>query len=156
MPLAVDLDRADSIAKHPLGGKYEDPLNGATYRYIKNKDHTTVAGQCVVRQSDVAWEVTNDFSDSHATLPVGVGLVQIILTDGQYGWMQTGGYNRVAIPHAIAATLAEGLAIVADTANDGNIDQMADGEEDIIIGYSLATVANSTACPVGDAFINIE
>lgn len=150
----ADLDRADATAAVLLGQLHTDLL-GRKFRYIKYDDGSgniaAIAGGGVSFLDSSLWVVTGDISDASPVQPAG--FTQAALTNGQYGWMQTGGKNRVAI--TTDGGVADGHALVLDSGNDNDVDTMADGEEEQVIGF--ATEADSgTSLAVNGAQITIE
>lgn len=152
----VNLDVIDTIQKHPLGAKYEDPLSGATFRYVSyDPDETTVdgtAGGAVVFADNVQWEVTEDVSDASVSQPAG--FLQAVLTAGDFGWIQRSGYNRKSIE--TLGQVSDGDKVIMDSANNGEVDTMAAGEEHNVVGFAVFTAATITTLAIGDLMIVIE
>jgi len=153
--MALDLDVIDTIPQYNLGAKYEDPISGAIYRYVKYDDGTAVtatAGAPVQFLSNSKWVVSGDLSEQADTQ--AAGFVQAALADTNYGWIQRAGYNRKVI--TTDGSVADGEALVADVSNDAQVDTMAAGEEDAIMGVALAADSTASTLAAGNVIINME
>jgi hypothetical protein len=76
--------------------------------------------------------VNNNFAGGTGlgTIPTGIAIAA--LAENYYGWVQVGGVATCITNGSVAS----GEYVVNDTANDGDLDTMADGEEEQVLGYS--------------------
>lgn len=115
--------------------------DGKIYKYVQYD--TGAAGAAAVA-GEVAYyytldgyknnQVTSDLSDS---LEIGAGVLQAVMTDGQYGWVQIKGPATLSI--ALTGGV-DGDALTPTGATDGTLD------------VNVATAANTHICAwAGDA-----
>lgn len=126
--LGAELDRVDTTAAFPLGTIYRDNA-GKAYKYVQ---YETAAGAVAAVAGNVCYYyapggasagattvVTSDLSDSAG---VGAGVLQAVLTDGAYGWIQIRG--PATLTPALTAG-ADGNALTAVGSTDGTLDVSA-------------------------------
>lgn len=110
-----------------LGDIYMDS-DGKRYKFVKYNNGqavAAVAGNFVYYHAASGTsageinEVTMDLSDS---ANVGAGVLQAVIADGSYGWIQT--YGPATLTTALTAG-ADGNALTAVGATDGTIDVSA-------------------------------
>jgi len=133
--LGRPITNVDSAALYALGKLYFDFSTGNAYRYVEG-DGTLTGDTLAAIQSvswmDDGWEVTNDISAGLGVCaPAGVCISSI--TEGAFGWIQVAGQAEMQGDGSVAA----GEAVVLDSANDGKVDTMADGEEEQVFGAAL-------------------
>lgn len=112
--------------------------NGNIYRYVQILEGTAAVA---VKAGDVAYYsstdktiVNIDLSDV-ATNVQAAGIIQAVVTDTYYGWiLVSGDYATVNTDGGVAAA---GEALVGHSV-DGEVDTFADGEEEQVVGVSLA------------------
>ena len=116
--------RVDTSQEWALGtiGQTSD---GKLYKYMQWDDGSAVAAVA----GEVAYyytldgyknnQVTSDVSDS---VGIGAGVIQAVMTDGQFGWFQIKGVATLTI--ALTAG-ADGNALTAVGADDGTLDVSA-------------------------------
>ena len=156
--MAVNLDAIDSKQQHPLGHKYEDPLSFSIFRYIKydngTDNLTPSVGDGTVWFDTTLGKATSDYSDASVTQPAG--FLQAALTDAKFGWIQTRGINRKDI--TTDTGVVDNNKLVLDSANDGHVDTMLDGEEEQVVAVALKDDGDTTetVLDAGQAFIEIE
>jgi hypothetical protein len=83
--------------------------------------------------------VTSDLSDSAG---LGAGVLQAVLADGEYGWIQIRG--RATITPALTAGV-DGNALTAVGASDGTLDVSA-LVSDVIVAYAVDASAKIILC----------
>lgn len=124
---AAQLTGAEAGKAPKLGDIYVD-YTGKRYKFVKYNNGQAVAAVagnfCYYHAASGAsagenTEVTMDLSDSAG---VGAGVLQAIIGDGEYGWIQTGG---VATLTTALTAGADGNALTAVGATDGTIDVSA-------------------------------
>lgn len=158
----VDVTRIDSEAKFPLGAKYTPVDGNEEYRYVKynqgSNSVTATAGYLAYfvgagTSTPEFGEVTCDYNSAttYVTLTsLPAGFFQSALTDGDYGWVQTKGRNKVAM--LTDGNVAQGNEIVADASANGRV-KPAGGV--VVVAFALAADA-STAQAIGTAICNVK
>jgi hypothetical protein len=120
--VGMDLTQVDTTAEFELGsvGQTSD---GKEYRYCQYEAGSAatagVAGEVAYYDGAAAsstFVVTSDVSDS---VNIGAGVLQTIMADSEYGWLQTRGPATLTI--ALTAG-ADGNALTAVGAGDGTLD----------------------------------
>jgi len=123
--VGMDLTQVDTSELFELGsvGRTSD---GKLFRYCQYEAGAAavsgVAGEVAYYDGAAAsqtYVVTSDVSDS---VNIGAGVLQAILADGEYGWLQTRGPATLTI--ALTAG-ADGNALTAVGAGDGTLDVSA-------------------------------
>lgn len=143
----------------PLGALGTDQ-DGNLYRFIKYNDGdgapgSTTAGYLLVYLDTGfdRWEATDDLNSStiKAVLQAPAGFVQAALTDGEYGWAQISGYNKVAM--LTDEGISQGEQLMAHATTTGAVDSH-DAAAKAVVGVALEadTVA---ALSAGQALITI-
>ena len=142
--LTQALTFSGSTALHAMGTIYFDYENAKAYRYSKVAAAVTndviAITESVCADSGGVFYVNNDFAEGTGlgvATPMGVAISQI--SEGYYGWMQVGGVATVITDGSVAA----GEALVLDSSNDGDVDTMADGEEEQVFGFATADDADT-------------
>jgi len=136
--LLYPLTHVSSSALYDLGQVYHDNTTGRIYRYVKAA--AACATDVITLLHAVCWDeggewiVNNDFAAGTGlgvTAPAGV--IIAALPEGYYGWIQQSG-----LAYCIGdGSIAKGEAVVLDSANDGQLDTMGDGEEEQVIGAAI-------------------
>lgn len=130
----TSVDDLEGIGQH----RYED---GKWYKWVRYEDGTgvvaAVAGNvCYYRQEDFTPPghadsvVESDLSDSNF---VGAGVLQAVIADGSYGWIQIKGLATITT--ALTAG-ADGNALTAVGTTDGTLDVVA-ADTSVIVAYAL-------------------
>lgn len=125
--ITPDLDAVDTSAKFKLGTTTEH--DGKTYKYVQ---YETGAGAVAAVAGNFCYyyaaggtsagdltKVTSDLSDSAG---VGAGVLQAVIGDGEYGWIQT--WGPATLTTALTAG-ADGNALTPVGATDGTLDVSA-------------------------------
>jgi hypothetical protein len=147
--IGIDVTNVSTTAKFKLGTVAGDiGTNGPqkNYKYIKyNAATAAVAGVA----GEVAYyylaggyadsEVTSDVSDS---VNVGAGVLQAVMADATYGWVQIGGPATLSI--ALTAG-ADGNALTAVGAGDGTLD-VSGAVTDAICAFADDISAKEIVC----------
>jgi hypothetical protein len=141
----VILDRVDTSPEFDLGEIFWDTGN-KVYKYVK---YDTGAGSVAAVAGNVAYyylasgydahTVTSDLSDS---VNLGAGVLQAVVGDGQYGWIQIKGAATVTT--ALTAG-ADGNALTAVGATDGTLDVSA-AVTDVVCAYADDISAKEIIC----------
>jgi hypothetical protein len=146
--MGMDLTAVDSTAKFAPGciGRTED---GKLYKYVQ---YETAAGNVAAVAGNVCYYfapsgasagattvVTSDLSDSAG---LGAGVLQAVITDGAYGWIQIKG--AATITPALTAG-ADGNALTAVGATDGTLDVSA-LVTDAVVAYAVDASAKIILC----------
>jgi hypothetical protein len=154
----ADLDMAHDTQMFQLGAKYTEDRNSFRYVQYNEGDGAVdgVAGRLVIGLDSgyPDWEVSMDYSTAVITgIPNDPrGMLQVALTDGQFGWAQTGGRNRVA-GIAGAGAVAQGAILMKHAATDGAIDTWAAGKR---VGVALEAKGAANAMAIGTMRIELE
>lgn len=123
--IGADFDLVTSTQEFALGtvGQKHD---GGLYKYITyNEASAAVAGVAgevtyyIAGTGYAANDVTSDLSDADTT-PVGAGVLQAVMNDNEFGWIQIKGHATLSI--AISGTTADGNALTPTGADDGSLD----------------------------------
>lgn len=146
--MGMNLTTVDSSPAFELGsvGRTDD---GKLYKYVQ---YETAAGAVAAVAGNVCYYyapsgasagsttvVTSDLSDSAG---LGAGVLQAVLTDGAYGWIQIRG--TATITPALTAG-ADGNALTAVGATDGTLDVSA-AVTDAIVAYAVDASAKIIKC----------
>jgi hypothetical protein len=133
--VGVKTDVIDSAPAFKLG-QLARTYDGKVYKYVQYDSGAgsvaAVAGQVVyyyLASGYNAHKVTSDLSDS---VELGAGVLQSVLTDGAYGWIQIRGPATLSI--ALTAG-ADGDALTATGTTDGTLD-VAAAATDHICAYA--------------------
>lgn len=126
--IGMKLDRVDTSPAFALGSVGRDD-DGKQYKYVQ---YETAAGAVAAVAGNVCYyyaasgasagdttKVTSDLSDSAG---VGAGVLQAVITDGAYGWIQTKG--PATLTTALTAG-ADGNALTPVGSTDGTLDVSA-------------------------------
>lgn len=143
-PAAVgpNLDICTDDQQFPLGTVIDGP-QGKRYRYVQFQDAITyVAGHVVCRgAAETDYKVTNDANLMNAGLaPEGVVFQSTPPTENQYGWIQIAGVATVLIG---SAAVIAGDWLKVDGTTDGAADEATPGTDEALVGYALATIADT-------------
>jgi hypothetical protein len=150
--VGVNLTRTYSSLADPacpgLGDRYTDQ-DGKQYRFYQ---YNTAAGSIAAVAGNVAYfyapggvsagattVITSDLSDS---ANVGAGVLQAVIANGYYGWVQTRG--QATLNTALTAG-ADGNALTAVGATDGTLDVSA-LVTDAIVAYAIDASAKIVMC----------
>lgn len=146
--LGIDLTANDATPKFEAGsiGRTDD---GKLYKYVQ---YNSGAGAVAAAVGNVAYYyapsgasagattvVTSDLSDSAG---LGAGVLQAVLTSGNYGWVQIRG--AATITPALTAG-ADGNALTAVGATDGTLDVSA-LVTDAVVAYAVDASAKIIMC----------
>jgi hypothetical protein len=146
--LGVDVTATATIPQFTVGSKYEDQ-NGKVYKYVQ---YETAAGAVAAVAGNVAYYyapsgasagattvVTSDLSDSAG---LGAGVLQAVIADGSYGWIQIRG--PATLTPALTAG-ADGNALTVVGATDGTLDVSA-AVTDAIVAFAVDASAKIIMC----------
>ena len=165
MPVTVEnvsLTRIDSTAQYKLGTLHREAGDEFQYVYFHQGDGEVdgVAGQLVYYAASGTttvpnYTVTMDYDTTTAidtTIQNAAGFLQAALTNGKYGWIQTKGFNRIAMLTGGGVAAGE---VLIPTATNGAVDGVAaTAVTTRDIGHAL--VADSgTAQAIGTAYISM-
>lgn len=126
-------------------GELGQTADGKVYKYVK---YNQGAGSVAAVAGNVAYyygsagadtEVTSDLSDSSS---VGAGVLQAVIGNGEYGWVQVKG--TATLTPALTAG-ADGNALTPVGATDGTLDVSA-AVTDAICAYALDASAKIIKC----------
>lgn len=146
--MGMDLTAVDSTPKFKAGaiGRTDD---GKLYKYVQ---YETAAGNVAAVAGNICYYyapsgasagattvVTSDLSDSAG---LGAGVLQAVITDGAYGWIQIRG--AATITPALTAG-ADGNALTAVGATDGTLDVSA-LVTDAVVAYAVDASAKIIMC----------
>lgn len=144
----VILDQVDTEAQFDLGEIFWGVGNKA-YKYVR---YETAAGNVAAVAGNVCYYfapsgasagattvVTSDLSDSAG---LGAGVLQAVIPDGSYGWIQIKGH--ATITPALTAG-ADGNALTAVGATDGTLDVSA-AVTDAVVAYAVDASAKIIMC----------
>lgn len=146
--MGMDLTAVDSTPKFKAGaiGRTDD---GKLYKYVQ---YETAAGNVAAVAGNICYYyapsgasagattvVTSDLSDSAG---LGAGVLQAVITDGAYGWVQIRG--AATITPALTAG-ADGNALTAVGATDGTLDVSA-LVTDAVVAYAVDASAKIIMC----------
>lgn len=138
--MGIDLTRIDTSAAFELGTVAWDD-SGKAYKYLQYKEGTAavdgVAGEVAYYLATDGYknsQVTSDLSD---TDEIGAGVLQAIMSEDEFGWLQVKGFATLSI--ALTAGV-DGDPLTPTGAGDGTLD------------VNVATAANTDICAwAGDA-----
>ena len=144
----VILTANDTTPKFTPGVVYQ-ASNGKKYKYVQ---YNTAAGAVAAVAGNIAYYyapggvsagatavVTSDLSDSAG---LGAGVLQAVLANSEYGWVQVTG--TATITPALTAG-ADGNALTAVGATDGTLDVSA-LVTDAIVAYAVDASAKIIMC----------
>lgn len=146
--MGMDLTAVDASAEFEPGaiGRTDD---GKLYKYVQ---YETGAGAVAAVAGNVCYYyapsgasagattvVTSDLSDSAG---LGAGVLQAVITDGAYGWIQIRG--AATLTTALTAG-ADGNALTAVGATDGTLDVSA-LVTDAVVAYAVDASAKIVMC----------
>lgn len=146
--LGIDLTTNDSTPKFKPGsiGRTDD---GKLYKYVR---YNSGVGAVAAVAGNVAYYyapsgtsagattvVTSDLSDSAG---LGAGVLQTVITSGNYGWVQVSG--AATITPALTAG-SDGNALTAVGATDGTLDVSA-LVTDAVVAYAVDASAKIIMC----------
>jgi len=144
----VNLTRVDTDPMFTLGLVYQ-AASGKKYKYVQ---YDTGAGGIAAVAGNVCYyyapggvsagsttKVTSDLSDS---ANVGAGVLQAVITDEAYGWIQVTG--AATLTTALTAG-ADGNALTAVGATDGTLDVSA-LVTDSVCAYAIDASAKIVMC----------
>lgn len=155
--VGAEIERAytsGEAQKFRMGQVYYDE-SGCPHVFVKYDEGSgSVAGTAglFVCQQDNGlqrWDVTCDLDDADAIVDLPVGQLRATLADGEYGFAQCKGLNKVAI--TTDGSVAQGNACVLTT-GDGTIQAWASGQR-VPCGVALAA-DSSTTLAIGAFFID--
>lgn len=146
--IGVDVTATSTTAQFTVGSKYQDQ-NGKVYKYVQ---YETGAGPVAAVAGNVCYYyapggasagattvVTSDLSDSAG---LGAGVLQSVIADGSYGWIQIRG--PATITPALTAG-ADGNALTAVGATDGTLDVSA-LVTDAVVAFAVDASAKIIMC----------
>lgn len=122
--------------------------DGKVYKYLQYVEGTAavagVAGEVAYYYEDsgqVDNKVTSDVSD--CTGEIGAGVLQVAMTDLEYGWLQIKGAATLTI--ALTAG-ADGDSLCGTGAGDGTLDLSVAAETDHICAQAIDATAKIISC----------
>lgn len=146
--LGINTTAVDTIPQF-TPGSIGQTSDGKKYKYVQ---YETAVGNVAAVAGNIAYYyaaggvsagattvVTSDLSDSAG---LGAGVLQAVLTDGAYGWVQISG--AATITPALTAG-ADGNALTAVGATDGTLDVSA-LVTDAIVAYAVDASAKIIMC----------
>jgi len=146
--MGMNLTAIDTIPQF-TPGSIGQTADGKKYKYVQ---YDTGAGPVAAAAGNVAYYyapggvsagattvVTSDLSDSAG---LGAGVLQAVLTDGAYGWVQISG--SATLTTALTAG-ADGNALTAVGSTDGTLDVSA-LVTDSIVAYAVDASAKIIMC----------
>lgn len=146
--MGMDLTAVDTTPQFTAGsiGRTDD---GKLYKYVK---YNVGAGAVAAVAGNICYyyapsgasagattEVTSDLSDSAG---LGAGVLQAVITNGAYGWIQIRG--AATITPALTAG-ADGNALTAVGATDGTLD-VSGLVTDAVVAYAVDASAKIIMC----------
>lgn len=144
-PRTVDHERP----LYDVGGTYY--WAGRYFRYFKFVDAVTyAAGHSVAHASANGTAVSNDRSGGSSIGDVPAGVCLRAMTQNHYGFVQVSGWGLV--PLLTDGGVVAGDALVLHTV-DGQVDTMADTEENEVFAWALADDDSSGYVAAGSYFI---
>lgn len=121
----VLVTRVDAEAQFTLGEIYEG-ANGKTYKYITYSEEAAatdgVAGEVAYYVAAAGYANNDVTSDVSASDNVGAGVLQAVMSDNEFGWVQIEGPATLTI--ALTAG-GDGAKLTAVGAGDGTLDVSA-------------------------------
>jgi len=130
-------------------GQVTTDKDGKKYKYFRYKEATAavdgVAGEVAYyhapsgASAGATTDVTSDLSDSSE---VGAGVLQVAMSDDEWGWFQIKGPATLSI--ALTGG-ADGDPLGPNGATDGTLD-VADAATDTICAYAIDADANIILC----------
>ncbi len=139
----------------PVGTIREEPpgyggVAPKRYRFVKNNTVSAfVVGEVVVRGDGLTGYLGLKPSTSQRTRQRVLGFVQHAIAAGSFGWIQCGGFGTVKAQAGSGLTADTNFVVSNGTA--GTVEDMAAGDEHLVIGQSAAAIA---AGATGTAFID--
>ena len=142
----------------PPGFRFESRDGRVRYKFVLVEDADLVVGEAVCYTThDNGYEVTADRSGGTSDNAQPAGLTNVIIVDGDFGWIQTYGLNESAMITDGGVSANDDLMAHAST--DGGLDTAndADGTADTPagqrFGHALAD-DTSTALAIGEVFLD--
>lgn len=142
----ADISRIDTEQKFKLGSVFQD-YDGKVYKYLQYIEGTAavdgVAGEVAYYYEDsgpIDGKVSSDVSD--CTGSVGAGVLQAIMSNEEYGWLQIKGPATLSI--ALTAG-ADGNALTGVGAGDGTLD-VSGAVTDAVVAYAVDASAKIILC----------
>ena len=142
----------------PPGFRFESRDGRVRYKFVLVEDLDLAVGNAVCYTTDDnGYEVTADRSGGTSDNNQPAGLAVVIIVDGDFGWIQTFGLNKVAMLTDGGVSANDDLNAHAttngglDTAND------ADGSPDTPVGQRFGHALDadtSTALAIGEVFLD--
>lgn len=103
-----------------------NPLDGKVYKYLQYKEGAAavaaVAGEVAYYYTLDGYKLNQATSDLSDSVEVGAGVLQAVMTDGQYGWFQIKGAATLTI--ALTAG-SDGDPLTPTGSADGTLDVSA-------------------------------
>lgn len=136
----ADLTKIDTSATFKLG-QIGQASDGKVYKYVTYSEEAAavdgVAGEVAYYVAATGYAAVDVTSDLSASDEVGAGVLQAIMSDNEFGWIQIKGPATLSI--ALTAGV-DGDALTPTGAGDGTLD------------VNIATAANTHICArAGDA-----
>jgi len=143
--LGVKTDRVDSSAEFALGTVFED-YNGKVYKYITYSEEAAatdgVAGEVAYYAAATGYALNDVTSDLSASDEQGAGVLQAIMSDNEFGWIQIEGNATLTI--ALTAG-ADGDPLTPAGSADGTLDVSA-AATDHVCAYAGDISAKEVKC----------
>ena len=123
--IGMDVTTVDTVAGYALGsiGQTSD---GKMYKYLQYKEGTAavdgVAGEVAYYYTLDGYKLNQCTSDLSDSVEIGAGVLQAVMSDGEYGWLQLKGAATLTI--ALTAG-ADGDPLTPTGAGDGTLDVSA-------------------------------
>jgi hypothetical protein len=131
---------SSNYGKHAQLGELRADTSGNVYRFVLVVDADLEDGDLVYPASTDATSVTNDYTGGSGLTVKGCGvaIAAVDISEAPYVWVQVGGVATVRSDGSVAA----GEAVIGHTV-DGEVDTMADGEEELVVGFALEADSGS-------------
>tara|TARA_R100000808_G_scaffold25060_1_gene61082 strand:- start:4222 stop:4692 length:471 start_codon:yes stop_codon:yes gene_type:complete len=114
---------------------------GNVYEFVLFVDLDTEVGDVVYPASTTGTSVSIDYTGGSSLSAKGKGfsVAAVDISEKPYGWIQRAGvHSAVRTDGGVSA----GEAVIGHSV-DGEVDTMADGEEELVVGFALATDGGS-------------
>jgi hypothetical protein len=126
-------------------------VGNKVYKYIQYSEEAAatdgVAGEVCYYVDDSGYpahEVTSDVSAAGGDAAIGAGVLQAIMSDAQYGWIQIKGMATLTIA-LVAGTDGQPLTTFGLTTNDGSLD-LAASVADNVCAIAIDSTAKQIVC----------
>jgi hypothetical protein len=123
--MGAKLDRVDASAEFALGSMFQSH-DGKLYKYITYSHEAaatdSVVGEVCYYVADSGYGSSDVTSDLSASDEVGAGVLQVVMADNKFGWIQVKGFATLTI--ALTAG-SDGDPLTPTGSADGTLDVSA-------------------------------